>query len=133
LFNLPDHFKAGMWGFYNQRNYVVADQIYESLVDHAISSSHKQNDLFGQDQVFPAKYIFPLIENIAMSHDSYFCRKWPKNWRPFPLRRVAKCWIGIWYSPGTDCTSGSDHATYDSFFRCPIQCRPPLHPNWISC
>ena len=122
-----------MWGFYNERNRVVANTIFESITDKNISLAHKKNNEFGQDQIFPRKYIYPLIQNMTMTHDSYFCQKFakisvPTNMRSFSVRRDGACWIGIWYSPNLNCKAGNT-----TIFKCPDACRPANHKDWIHC
>lgn len=117
-----------MWGFYNQRNRKVARKIYESLIDKRISMAYKKNNEFGQDQLFPIKFIHPLIVNMTLQHDSYFCKRFPINTRPFGVRRDGACWIGIWYTPGMDCQNGNT-----TIFKCPLRCRPKKHQDWINC
>lgn len=118
---------AGMWGFYNSRNYLVADKIYKNLIHPNISFHFNKNNEFGQDQKFPGKYIYPLIVSDTLVHDSYFCKS-KKNeiTRPFPVQRSGACWIGFWY--GLNCLNGN--ATQ---FICPVDCRPKEHPDWTTC
>jgi hypothetical protein len=123
--------KAGMWGFYNERNRAIANKVYEFLVDREISSNYKKNNEFGMDQAYPIIYIFPHIAKTTMTHDSYFCTndlyKTAEN-LPFPVQRDGACWVGIWYNPGIDCKNQDP-----SLFKCKIECRPKNHKDWLYC
>ena len=53
---------GGMWGFYNTRNQLLAKQIYSLVTDKQIASHYnKVVNQKGQDQVFLADRVYPLI------------------------------------------------------------------------
>ena len=127
--------KAGMWGFYNERNRTIANKVYRLLVDREISYNYKRNNKRGMDQAYPIRYIFPFIREVTMTHDSYFCmtREYKTGEkRPFSVRRDGACWIGLYrvgrYVTEYDCKTGNA-----TLFKCPVECRPKEHQDWIHC
>ena len=82
-----------MWGFYNSRDRYLANKIFSTMIDPNISKAFKKAK---SDQPFLAKYVYPLISNNSIMHDSYFCEKYGA--KPFPSKRIGSCFIGIHFT-----------------------------------
>ena len=84
-----------MWGFYNNRDRSLADKIFSYLIDPTISAKfntpNEANKYLG-DELFLKEYVYPLIKNNSISHDSYNCNQ--SAGKPFPSKRVGSCYIG---------------------------------------
>lgn len=111
-----------MWGFYNSRNRDLASYIFSYIIDFKISAIfNKDKNVKQADQTFLREYIYPKIKKISIIHDSYLCKSYGGD--PFPTKRVGNCFIGS----TAECYSNL------TFYKCPDECRPTDHPNWISC
>ena len=112
-----------MWGFYNSRNRNLANTIFDLIINPEIGSLYNQNlnSPRGQDQYFLRDYVYPLVKNDSIVHDSYFCHKLGGD--PFPTQRVGNCFIGS----RLGCNETGIH------FGCPSNCRPKDHQNWTTC
>ena len=73
------------------------------------------------DQIFLSAYIYPLIYNYSLVHDSYLCKQFGGS--PFPVKREGNCFVGSMHS----CNKTA------LFYDCPLECRPKNHSNWRSC
>ena len=73
--------------------------------------------------LYSVRYVWPWAEDIALSHDAYFCKKFPKS-RPFPTRRknVPNNFVGSYFN------KNETH-----WKECPEECRPVDHKDWIYC
>jgi hypothetical protein len=81
----------------------------------------------GYDQIALMRYIWPWAKKVALSHDSYCCRKF-SNTSPFPTKRL----------PGVGNFIGSvislnQSVGFDSSNYCPEKCRPKNHKDWVYC
>ncbi len=78
-----------MWGLHIKRNQTLSRLIFEKMIDRNVSSivNRFSNNKYGGDQKFQALYMYKLIKNNLLSHDSYFCLKY-NNTKPFPTRRL---------------------------------------------
>ena len=83
-----------MWGFYNARNRIIANNIFELIKDNAISKQYNGNFKSPKhaDQSFLAKYVYPLVKSSMIVHDSYLCTSF--GGEPFPTKRLGNCFIG---------------------------------------
>ena len=83
-----------MWGFANKRNRILANKIFNLIIDRNISlkDNHKKQNVYNADQVFLAKEVYPLINSSSIVHDSYLCKV--LGGEPFPTKRVGNCQIG---------------------------------------
>ena len=70
--------------------------------------------------MFLASKVYRLIISEALVHDAYNCRFFGAS--PWPTKRQGDCFVG-----GFECNSSN------KFYECPMDCRPPEHPDWISC
>ena len=82
-----------------------------------------ERNAYGPDQGFLKRYIWPWAKWSALSHDSYFCRQFPRP-SPFPTRR----------KNGTNnfiaaVVEAGDYLVQE----CPRACRPKSHPDWTTC
>ena len=116
---------GGMWGFHRSRKQNLANHISSLILDPEISKQFKQQNGKGLDQSFLSQYIYPLIKEKSMIHDSYFCQLYDtKNSKPFPSRRIGNCFVGGF-------TEFCKHN--DTYYECPVECRPKEHTDWKTC
>ena len=113
-----------MWGFKTYQNRSLANSIFNLILNRNISNeynhdfkSHKQGD-----QLFLNKYVYPLIRQTSLIHDSFLCNRY-KDSKPFPTKRNGNCFIG----------STSDCNINATFLKCPVQCRPINKTDWEYC
>ena len=78
---------------------------------------------YGPDQGFLKRYVWPWAKWSSVSHDSYFCHKFPYT-RPFPKRRPVK-------ENNFVASVVHDHGRLE--LQCPKDCRPQLHQDWLIC
>ncbi len=101
-----------MWGFYNSRDQAIAEQIYFLIVNKEIALKfNKVVNQKGQDQNFLTQYVYPLIKNKSVVHDSYMCMK--HGGEPFPTRRIGLCHVGQYIYANNQCENSTD---IDYFF-----------------
>jgi len=46
----------------------------------------------GFDQFFLADYVYPLVKQVAVIHDSYCCLSY-RDSQPFPTKRIGNCFV----------------------------------------
>lgn len=115
---------GGMWGFYSRRNRSLAEQLFRIYSDHNLVLEYKQENKYDLDQKFLADFVYPLVLNDSVTHDSYYCELYA-NSMPFPTRRNgAFCHVGFIGDCSTSTTVLQD---------CPIKCRPKEHLDWNLC
>ena len=113
-----------MWGFYNKRNRQLARQVYMRIIDLTISESYNfKRNLHHGDQNFLAMYVYPLIKDKALIHDSYYCNEY-KDSEPFPTKRIGNCSIGMFHAENCEKVQGLE---------CPVKCRLKDHHDWVFC
>jgi len=81
----------------------------------------------GYDQIALMRYIWPWGKKVALSHDSYCCRKF-SNTSPFPTKRLS----GVGNFIGS-VISLNQSVGFDSSNYCPEKCRPKNHKDWVYC
>jgi hypothetical protein len=115
---------GGMWGFFNQRNRKLAKKIFQLIVNKDISSTYNKNfeSSKGADQNFLNDYVYKHLKSNSIIHDSYLCKSYGGS--AFPTKRIGDCFVGNPYS----C-----NVSADSFYECPLECRPADHKDWINC
>ena len=107
----------------------------------------------GGDQDFLRDYVWPLMsEDELISHDAYHCKAYPAT-KAFPTPRKGPCDSAarIYHAPKSNSGSvdlGSEEHLIERFWferyieksgcmppwaTCPLECRPPDHPEWIYC
>eukprot|EP01080_Neovahlkampfia_damariscottae_P003740 gene3740-6628_t len=80
----PNHnyaFNGGMWGGVRSK--------IPNLIE--LSKNYDWKSYRG-DMDFLSKYLYPIVKNQMISHDSFHCFKW--GGRPFPTRRFMKFHVG---------------------------------------
>ena len=80
------------------------------------------------DQTLARTYIYyPFMDDI-MSHDSYYCWKYPEAVvRPFPTRRIGEIFVG--YDERKEMTT----LFIGRLKTCPEICRPKYGKHWTYC
>ena len=115
---------GGMWGFYSQRNRKLSKKIFQSIINRGISSKYNNDQISpkGADQKFLNDYVYNYLKSNSIIHDSYLCKKYGGS--AYPSKRRGNCFIGNPYF----C-----NASADTFYECPIECRPMIHKDWLMC
>lgn len=89
----PDHTKnilGGMWGNVNKLNKKFSKQMLNIITDKTINEWFKSYDVsLKPDELVLEQFVWPLVVNSSMIHDSYTCKNLP-NFRPFPIQRNPK-------------------------------------------
>ncbi|XP_066944458.1 uncharacterized protein [Macrobrachium rosenbergii] len=131
---------AGMWGarwdIHRQTNKSSSDLVARLLSSSLPSLEALQkmrnkmlvmasNNLYhGVDQTILKRVLWPEMVGNVMSHDSYYCTKFPSGWRPWPTQRYNGTFVGNTWYRGTQTPITA---------KCPRECRPPDHPDWEYC
>lgn len=119
-----DFILAGMWGFRTAHDRKISHLILKKLQNVTIM----QNYIEKGDQPFLQNEVWPLVKNNSVIHDSFHCRRFRDNSRPFPTRRPVVKGANIFVGCVKPC------AEYQfTFGKCPIECRPKHHKEWIYC
>ena len=116
---------GGTWCFRTKKNISTSFQILKLILSKASYRKlrNKTTDLKWEDQNILKKYVWPLIKNDSILHDSYYCKLYPGS-IPFPTQRnIDKAFVGC-YKP-----CGKVYPPKE----CPIKCRPEKHKNWTYC
>lgn len=116
---------GGTWCFRTKKNISTSFQILKLILSKASYRKlrNKTTDLKWEDQNILKKYVWPLIKNDSIQHDSYYCKLYPGS-IPFPTQRnIDKAFVGC-YKP-----CGKVYPPKE----CPIKCRPEKHKNWTYC
>ena len=74
------------------------------------------------DQNVLQNYLWPEVKNDAIQHDAYLCNIFPGS-IPFPSKR----------SPNREFVGCPVHNCTDGAKKCPKQCRPEYHQDWLFC
>ena len=78
---------------------------------------------YGPDQGFLKRYVWPWAKWSSISHDSYFCYKFPFT-RPFPSQRPFE---------DSNYVASIVHEHDQLEVQCPERCRPKHHKDWLYC
>ena len=119
---------GGMWGFSSARERSLANQIAKLMLHPVISkdyNSQNRPNLKMLDQTFLTIHVYQLIYNKSMVHDSFLCKKFGnENNKPFPSKRIGNCFVGGF----TEFCNPND-----TYYDCPVECRPKEHIDWKTC
>ena len=88
-----------MWGFKSKSDKYLANIIYKLILDKRIATKYNNESKIQGDQNFLADYIYPLIKDNSLIHDSYFCRSYLDS-EPFPTKRLGNCFVGAYAREG---------------------------------
>ena len=80
------------------------------------------------EQFLLRRYVWPLVLQDALTHDSYCCEILRPS-RPFPSQRRGRTEFVGMVATADDDDDGSD----EKAATCPQSCRPQAHPDWIYC
>jgi hypothetical protein len=117
---------AGMWGLYKSRDLLTSDRIWNLFTDREIAKNfHTEGQKFhkGNDQDFLGQYVYPLIKNNLIAHDSYLCQSF--GGQAFPTKRQGDCYVGN--------AGPCDPIKGDFKHICPMACRHTNHTDWEYC
>jgi len=84
-----------MWGFYNSRDLLMANSIFDLILNVNMAkkySSNKCKNEYNGDQNFLKKHVYPRIKRRSIVHDSFTCALYGGD--PFPTKRIGDCFIG---------------------------------------
>jgi hypothetical protein len=114
-----------LWGFYSIAERQLANHIFDLIIDKNRSQKFNPNNNSpkGADQLFLSQYVYPLIRNNVLAHDSFFCGNLEQS-SPFPSKRTGDCFVG---NPA-EC-----YPINGTFFACPLKCRPKNQAHWKYC
>jgi len=113
-----------MWGFNRSKNKKLADEILNRILNKNDSIIFKPEIPEGLDQSFLGKKVYPLIKDKSIIHDSYLCKHY-KDGTPFPTQLKGNCFIGR--------IGHCDENGTLPYGKCPIECRPKNHQDWLYC
>ena len=114
---------GGMWCYRNELNRSLGIEIAKICVNNSMHRDPiKQIEAtYGDDQSLLIKYLWPLVHENAIIHDSYFCNRGLKG-EPFPSKRnESGAFVGQFRSD-----KGRSAI-------CPPVCRPKHHQDWEYC
>ncbi len=113
-----------MWGFNSALDRRVANEIFKRILDRNIASRFNKKNISpkGQDQDFLSNYVYPLVYNRSVVHDSYLCKNYGGS--SWPSQRPGNCFVGSPESCNITATNLPD---------CPLECRPKSHREWTKC
>jgi len=107
------HINGGMWGAKRGAfNFSFAEAIQR----------WPNRNIYWEDMAFLRDVVWRRVQGIQMSHDSFFCKKFPDS-KPFPTRRFYSEHVGSVYSGDDSPMSGVDLSKES-----PMECRG--HPSW---
>lgn len=111
---------GGMWG-------AVNGFLNPQLMQDWRQSKDQSSGVWGNDQDWLAKVVWPLVKNNTLDHASFFCKKYgASEWRGFPSQRLhGYDFVGNAYTPQDNFLGICLRAT------CPAECR--RQPEWKSC
>ena len=114
---------GGMWRFRNELNRELGFKIAKLSVEKSmLRDPVKQGEANkGDDQSFLHSYVWPLVSENALIHDSYLCKIGFKG-EPFPTKRNKS---GEFV--------GQRRHTLETAVVCPIECRPNDHQDGEFC
>ena len=113
---------AGLWGANNYINMTRVAAVRNSLL------SVKPQLNYGFDQDTLNSRVWPVIRERAAIFDSYHCRDVKRfgHCRPWPTQRQGYRYVG--YGPTKD-----GPMKFLSTKKCPTECRPEDHQDWLYC
>ena len=124
---------AGAWGARNLRN-----DIYRPLRKRLLAVTDAVAQVFGEDQVRLTKFVYDpaLSRGDVLEHDSYFCGTFGPS-QPFPSRRYLGTYphfVGDRVLLRDYVKEMHSHENWLFYIRkCPMECRPKRHLDWLWC
>ena len=120
-----------MWGFNSSMDRNLSNLIMEKFIDKKISQKYNKDNKSPKkaDELFLAEHVYPLLVNNSVIHDSFWCKK-HKNSSPFPTKRNGTCFVGS-NSKFKECMNPTTKQLES--FKCPLECRPANHSDWLQC
>ena len=119
----PQHFTeilGGMWGARMDTGHRV---VFRRVMGELLEGSRELSWRKGLDQELLTKYVWPIVMKFTCVHDSYLCHKIKGgHWRPFPTQREEGAYNFVGAAGPTNIQQ-----------KCPKQCRPEEHQDWLAC
>nr|XP_027215805.1 uncharacterized protein LOC113808572 [Penaeus vannamei] len=110
------------------REWMAGNKSFHLLRDHPYHGIPIMGGLWapaGTSRRLLQKVLYPKTKGDAMSHDSYFCQRFPDGFRPFPIQRENGHFIGNVMDVEIDPMFANQP--------CPVACRPKDHQDWTYC
>lgn len=126
----PDHtskIMGGLWCIKNKQEPRFAKKLLELVVKNAQKRSPGVKEASrGNDQGVLNRYVWPLVLNNSMTHDSFYCN-WAPGGVPFPTQKnfPDMRFVGCYYP--------CNKVDYTKLLACPEKCRPKQHKDWKYC
>ena len=112
---------GGMWCYRTANSLTRATDNLELILKNAGRRSSTSEAEKGDDQDMLQKYLWPVLKNDVIQHDSYLCKKYPGS-IPYPSQRSAI----------NEVIGGPREMGLRSPV-CPKECRPRNHLDWLYC
>ena len=113
---------AGMW-CYRNLNRKKSQSLLRTILRRSARRNNTHEAETFDDQKVLANYIWPKLKNDVIQHDSYTCKRYPGS-IPFPTQRYKNEFVGC---ISHACSNGIKDE------KCPVECRPKDHQDWIYC
>ena len=124
---------AGAWGAWNHRN-----DLYRPLRERLVAVADTAALALGEDQARLAEFIYrpAIAQGDVLEHDSYFCGMFGPS-RPFPSQRDLSTYPHFIGDRVMLRDSEQERRTHENWLyyirKCPLQCRPQRHTDWLWC
>ena len=111
---------GGLWCFRNSKNRTLGSDLWNTIYIKSDNRTHIYEARYSNDQSVLGDYVWPVIKNDVVQHDSYGCNDF-RGVLPFPSKRIGYEFVGC-------------IRPCDEYIRtCPYDCRPKLHKEWHKC
>ncbi len=85
-----------MWGFYNSRDRLMANSIFELILDVNLATKYspiKYKNKYNGDHFFLKQYVYSKIKRNSTIYDSFTCPFYGGD--AFPTKRIGNCFVDI--------------------------------------
>lgn len=113
---------GGMFCFRISINRTFSNQFFRAIWDNFNIKNGTREPKKESDQHIIRKYVWPVVKNDAMEHDSYSCDRYPGS-IPYPSKRLTN----------TSGFMGCKRPCVRELPPCPLKCRPKNHQDWTYC
>ncbi|CAF1496572.1 unnamed protein product [Adineta steineri] len=117
---------GGLWGFRPSLNRTISRVIHNKIHNRELIRRYGGR----ADQTFLTSHVWPLAKASVIVHDSFLCKNgFGHKSEAFPTQRPSanetNCFVG--------CVRPCCGTGKMPFGKCPKECRPKDHPEWIYC